>query len=128
MIIEEYEWLQKEIYQMVMDKLDFNKDLSDEEIVELIDEVIVNRSKTGTIEIDSRGKLKQDVFYAIRKLDVLQQFLENPNITEIMVNGENHIFIEEDGTIKETGVSLKNREKLENLITQIVSKCNRRVN
>lgn len=128
MIKDEYEWLQKEIYQMVMDKLDFNKDLSDEEIVELIDEVIVNRSKTGTIEIDSRGKLKKDVFYAIRKLDVLQQFLENPNITEIMVNGENHIFIEEDGTIKETGVSLKNREKLENLITQIVSKCNRRVN
>ena len=128
MIKDEYEWLQKEIYQMVMDKLDFNKDLSDEEIVELIDEVIVNRSKTGTIQIDSRGKLKKDVFYAIRKLDVLQQFLENPNITEIMVNGENHIFIEEDGTIKETGVSLKNREKLENLITQIVSKCNRRVN
>ena len=128
MIKDEYEWLQKEIYQMVMDKLDFNKDLSDEEIVELIDEVIVNRSKTRTIEIDSRGKLKKDVFYAIRKLDVLQQFLENPNITEIMVNGENHIFIEEDGTIKETGVSLKNREKLENLITQIVSKCNRRVN
>lgn len=128
MIKDEYEWLQKEIYQMVMDKLDFNKDLSDEEIVELIDEVIVNRSKTRTTEIDSRGKLKKDVFYAIRKLDVLQQFLENPNITEIMVNGENHIFIEEDGTIKETGVSLKNREKLENLITQIVSKCNRRVN
>ena len=125
---EEYEFLQKDIYQRVMDKLDFNKELSDDEIIELIDEVIATQSKTRTIEIGNRGRLKKDIFYSIRKLDVLQQFLENPNITEIMVNGENHIFIEEDGSIKETGVSLKSKEKLENLITQIVSKCNRRVN
>lgn len=125
---EEYELLQNDIYQIVMDKLDFNKALSDEEIIELIDEVIATQSKMKTIEIGIRGRLKKDIFYAIRKLDVLQQFLENSNITEIMVNGENHIFIEEDGTIKETGVSLKSEEKLGNLITQIVSKCNRRVN
>ena len=125
---EEYDFLQKDIYKTVMDKLDFNKDLSDEEIAELIDEVIVGQSKVRTIEIGNRGRLKKDIFYAIRKLDVLQQFLENPNITEIMVNGKNHIFIEEDGTIKETGVSLTSEEKLGNLITQIVSKCNRRVN
>ena len=125
---EEYEFLQKDIYQRVMDKLDFNKELSDDEIIELIDEVIATQSKTRTIEIGNRGRLKKDIFYSIRKLDVLQQFLENPNITEIMVNGENHIFIEEDGAIKETGVGLKSKEKLENLITQIVSKCNRRVN
>lgn len=125
---EEYEFLQKDIYERVMDKLDFNKELSDDEIIELIDEVIATQSKTRTIEIGNRGRLKKDIFYSIRKLDVLQQFLENPNITEIMVNGENNIFIEEDGSIKETGVGLKSKEKLENLITQIVSKCNRRVN
>ena len=125
---EEYDFLQKYIYQMVMARMDFNKDLSDEEIRELIDEVIVEQSKVRTIDIGSRGNLKKDIYYAIRKLDVLQQFLENPDITEIMVNGEKHIFIEEKGVIKETGVSLKSEEKLGNLITQIVSKCNRRVN
>lgn len=125
---EEYEFLQKDIYQRVMEQLDFNKDLSDDEIMELIDEVIAKQSKIRTIEIGNRGRLKKDIFYSIRKLDVLQQFLDNPSITEIMVNGESHIFIEEDGTIKETGTSLKSKEKLENLITQIVSKCNRRVN
>lgn len=124
----EYEILQRGIYQAVMEKVDFNKDLSDGEIVELIDEVIVAESKLRTIEILDRGKLRKDIFYAIRKLDVLQQFIENPDITEIMVNGKNHIFIEINGTLIETGASLISEEKLNNLIIQIVSKCNRRVN
>lgn len=125
---EAYEILQKEIYQAVMDKMDFEKDISDREIALLIDEVIVSESKVKTIEIAERGKLKKDIFYAIRKLDVLQQFLDNPEITEIMVNGKEHIFIEKDGVLIETENHLINEEKLNNLITQIVSKCNRRVN
>ena len=50
-----------------MDKLDFNKELSDDEIIELIDEVIATQSKTRTIEIGNRGRLKKDIFYSIRK-------------------------------------------------------------
>lgn len=123
-----YEILLKEIYQMVMEKMDFDRDLSDKEIFELIDEVIVSVSKVRTIEITERGKLKKDIFYAIRKLDVLQQFIDNPDITEIMVNGKDHIFVEKDGVLMETDCSLLSEEKLNNLIMQIVSKCNRRVN
>lgn len=125
---EQYEVLQRDVYRTVMDGMDFNKDLSDKEIIELIDEVIVSESKEKAIEIAERGRLKKDLFYAIRKLDVLQQFIDNPDITEIMVNGKDHIFIEKDGILTETGVSLNSEEKLNNLITQIVSKCNRRVN
>ena len=125
---EAYEMLQKEIYQAVMDKMDFDRDISDREIALLIDEVIVSESKVKTIEIADRGKLKKDIFYAIRKLDVLQQFIDNPDITEIMVNGKDHIFIEKDGVLIETENHLISEEKLNNLITQIVSKCNRRVN
>ena len=125
---EKYDLLQKEIYQAVMDRMDYNKDLTDEEIAELIDNVIVEHNKVRTIEIEDRGRLKQEIFYAIRKLDVLQQFIENPDVTEIMVNGKDHIFIEKNGTLYETGAKLFSEEKLDNLITQIVSKCNRRVN
>ena len=125
---EAYEMLQKEIYQAVMDKMDFDRDISDREIALLIDEVIVSESKVKTIEIADRGKLKKDIFYAIRKLDVLQQFIDNPDITEIMGNGKDHIFIEKDGVLIETENHLISEEKLNNLITQIVSKCNRRVN
>lgn len=123
-----YDFLQKEIYQTVMDRMDYNKDLTDVEIAGLIDDVIVEFNKVQTIQIEERGKLKKEIFYAIRKLDVLQQFIENPDITEIMVNGKDHIFIEKNGSLFETDAKLFSEEKLSNLITQIVSKCNRRVN
>lgn len=123
-----YDFLQKEIYQTVMDRMDYNKDLTDVEIARLIDDVIVEFNKVQTIQIEERGKLKKEIFYAIRKLDVLQQFIENPDITEIMVNGKDHIFIEKNGSLFETDAKLFSEEKLSNLITQIVSKCNRRVN
>lgn len=125
---ETYEILQKEIYEKVMEEMDFDRDLSDVEIAELIDKIIVSESKSKSIEISCRGRLKKDIFYAIRKLDVLQQFLDNPKITEIMVNGKDSIFIEEDGVIKKTDCSLSTQEKLNTLILQIVSKCNREVN
>lgn len=128
MKMEEYDFLKNEIYHIVMERVDYNRDLSDEEITELIDDIIVEQNKTRTIEIEDRGRLKREIFHAIRKLDVLQQFIENPDITEIMVNGKDHIFIEKDGILLETGAKLFSEEKLNNLITQIVSKCNRRVN
>ena len=117
-----YEILQKEIYRAVMEKMDFDRDLSDKEIFDLIDEVIVSESKARTIEVLDRGRLKKDVYYAIRKLDVLQQFIDNPEITEIMVNGKEHIFVEKGGELLETDCSFQTEEKLNNLIMQIVSK------
>lgn len=125
---DSYESLQTHIYQTVIEKMDFNKDLSDREIFELIDDVIVSESKRRTIEITDRGKLKEEVYHAIRKLDVLQQFIDDPDITEIMVNGKDRIFIEKNGILTKTDSFLLTDEKLNNLILQIVSKCNRRVN
>lgn len=125
---EAYQILYQEIYCLVMEKMDFDRDLSDREIYDLIDEVIVSESKSRIIQIEDRGLLKKEVFYAIRKLDVLQQFIDDSEITEIMVNGKDHIFIEKNGVLKETGCNISSDEKLNDLITQIVSKCNRRVN
>lgn len=123
-----YEKLQREIYEKVMEEMDFGKDLSDAEIIELIDTIIISESKSKSIDIQDRGQLQKDIFYTIRKLDVLQQFLDNPNITEIMVNGKDSIFIEENGILKKTDCKLSTTEKLNTLILQIVSKCNREVN
>lgn len=123
-----YEILQKEIYELVMKKLDFDKEYSDREIEELIDNVIVSESKSKSIEICNRGKIKKDVFYAIRKLDVLQQFIDDEEVTEIMVNGKDSIFIEKNGVLKKTDSYFETEQKLSTLINQMVSKCNRTVN
>lgn len=123
-----YETLQKEIYEKVMKKLDFDKEYSDREIEELIDDVIVLESKSESMDIENRGRIKKDVFYAIRKLDVLQQFIDDGDITEIMVNGKDNIFIERNGVLEKTKSSFDTEEKLGTLINQMVSKCNRTVN
>lgn len=123
-----YERLQKDIYKTVMEKLDFGRDYSDREIAELIDDVIVLVSKSESIDISYRGRIKKDVYYAIRKLDVLQQFIDDADITEIMVNGKDNIFIEKHGVLEKTNCTLGTEEKLKTLIFQMVSKCNRCVN
>ncbi len=124
----EYENLKKEFYKKVMEKISLDKDMSDEEISDLIDETILCESKENTIEIQERGRLKQDIYCSIRKLDVLQRFIDNPDITEIMVNGTENIFIEMGGRLKKAECPPLDEEKLNNLIMQIVSRCNRRVN
>ena len=68
------------------------------------------------------------VFYSVRRLDVLQELLEDAGITEIMVNGYQHIFVERNGRIERYGKSFTSAEKLEDVIQQIVGRCNRVVN
>jgi pilus assembly protein CpaF len=72
--------------------------------------------------------LRKDLFHAIRKLDVLQELVDEPRITEIMINGPEKIFIEQDGRLYESDLKFDSEEKLQNVIQQIVADCNRVVN
>ena len=72
--------------------------------------------------------LRQELFYSVRKLDVLQELVEDESVTEIMVNGPETIFIERNGKLMRWHKSFTSREKLEDVIQQIVGKCNRVVN
>ena len=73
-------------------------------------------------------KLRADIFHAIRQFDVLQDLLDDPQITEIMINGPDRIFVERRGRIQQTDFQFTSREKLENIIQQMVSQANRTVN
>ena len=75
-----------------------------------------------------RKKLRQELFYSIRKLDILQELIDDTTITEIMINGTEEIFIERDGKISGCGMGFDSREKLEDVIQQITAGCNRTVN
>lgn len=75
-----------------------------------------------------RKEVIQRTFYAIRKLDVLQEMLEDQEITEIMVNGPDQIFIEKQGRLEPYPKKFLSKEKLEDVIQQIVGKVNRTVN
>ena len=84
----------EEIRNYVMGQLDLSRELPDEEIFQVIDEAICQRAKRQVLSISKRKELRKNVFYSLRRLDVLQELMEDPEITEIMVNGYGSIFYE----------------------------------
>ena len=118
----------KELKEKLSESIDYSRESSDEEIQELIDEMLVRESKKIPLSLAKREQLRRELFHAIRKLDVLQEFVDDPQVTEIMVNGPNHIFVEREGKLYKSDLRFESEEKLQNVVQQIVSDCNRVVN
>ena len=111
-----------------MEKLDLARELSDQESLEQIDDLILNGMRESALSLKEKVQLRQELFYSVRKLDVLQELIEDDSVTEIMVNGPESIFVERAGKLKKWEKGFTSREKLEDVIQQIVGKCNRVVN
>ena len=124
----EYLELKKWLRQKVQEKMDFVKDYSDPEVEDTIDEVILEQEKLLILPVESRRRLKKELFDSLRRLDVLQIFVEDATVTEIMINGKDHIFVEQEGRLRELDVGFDSTEKLQDVIQQIVAGCNRVVN
>ena len=112
----------------VLSRLDMSRDIEDDDLFEIIDEAIVEEGKNRYIKLENKVRLRKELYDSIRGLDVLQEILEMPDVTEIMVNGPENIFIEKEGKILKYNAEFSSRERLMDLIQQIVSKVNRRVN
>lgn len=112
----------------LMAQLELEPDVDDARILELIDELVVHQGRISGLTLDEKSRIRQELFYSVRKLDVLQELLEDGAVTEIMVNGPDKIFLEKRGKITLWEKSFSSREKLEDVIQQIVGKCNRTVN
>lgn len=120
--------LAQELKSEVMRTIDLSKELNDGELLELIDKTLILRGRETYLRIHDRIRLKKDIFNSIRRLDILQELVEDSAITEIMINGASHIFIEKDGRIREWGRQFESDKKLEDIIQQIASGANRIVN
>ena len=108
--------------------MNLTTDISDEEILQLIDKKIFAGEESSYLSVWDKLKLQKEVFYSLRGLDVLQELVDNKKITEIMINGYQDIFIEEKGRIRRWNKTFFNKEKLEDVVQQIVSHSNRVVN
>ena len=117
-----------ELKRQILERVDLSRDVSDEEMQELIDEVVISYGKEQAVSLNERCRLKKELFHALRKMDVLQELLEEPDVTEIMVNGTEHIFVERQGRVEELEKHFDSVGQLEDLIQQIVSRVNRTVN
>lgn len=126
--MKSYLELKSKIRSQLFQNIDYSKNLDDEEIQLLIDEIIVTDPDLKTTTIQIRNRLRKEIFNAVRKLDILQEFIDDPEITEIMINGPNCIFIEKKGQLIQKQEGFESEEKLLDVIQQIVSSCNRMVN
>ena len=112
----------------LMERIDIASEPDDGEVLEEIDRLILGEEETRYLPVAQKAELRRQLFYSVRRLDVLQELLEDAGITEIMVNGYQHIFVERNGRIERYGKSFTSAEKLEDVIQQIVGRCNRVVN
>lgn len=118
----------RQIQEMIVNEMNRGSGISDDEILECIEEHVLKMGHTVYLSVTKKEEMIRTIFNSIRKLDVLQELLEDNSITEIMVNGPNHIFIEKDGRLQPYPKKFSSQEKLEDVVQQIVGKVNRRVN
>lgn len=118
----------KDVRKTVSESIDFRKDLSDEDVRDLITDVVFEKSKQVYMSMELRQEIIESVFNAMRRLDILQPVIEDTSVTEIMVNGPENIFIERNGRTSRLNIQFESREKLEDAIQSIVSRVNRSVN
>lgn len=123
-----YEEIRQICKNRLLEEIDYTKDLADEDIVELIDECVLCIGKEEGLSLQVKNRLQKELFAAIRQLDVLEEFLSDNSVTEIMVNGPDCIFVEKAGVLYKADVRFESAEKLTDVIQQIVARVNRVVN
>jgi len=116
------------IRDVVLSEIDLSKELSDEEICDLIGMAVSKEAREIPMTLRQRADLERIIFNSLRKLDILQELVDDKDVTEIMVNGPNEIFYEKAGRIYEFNGHFSSEEKLEDVIQQIVGRHNRVVN
>lgn len=127
-VLSKKEILVKQIRGTVSENIDMNRDISDEEIREMVMRAVFDRSRQQYMDIQERREIIDSVFNSMRRLDVLQPLIDDRSINEIMINGPDSVFVERGGRISCEDVRFENAEKLEDVIQSIVSRTNRSVN
>lgn len=120
--------LKHELKAEILQGFSFQRQMSDEEIAQIIDEKIMARMMVQPITLKERLKLQKELFDSFRRLDILQELVDDPRITEIMVNGPDQIFVETDGKLGKWEKTFESKTQLLDLIQQIVGGVNRIVN
>ena len=123
-----YEACRASITDTVRQRIDLTREVEDDEIQDMIDALIVQMGRKYALSLAQRQTLGKSIFHSIRKMDVLQELVDCDEVTEIMVNGTENIFVERSGHLYQWDKRFETKEKLENVVQQIVAKCNRVVN
>lgn len=116
------------LYEKVMMQLDMTRHTGEEELQEIILNVIEEAAEVEFLPLSEKIRVSRELFNAFRRLDILQDLIEDDSITEIMVNGTSDIFYEKGGKLYRTDRRFISEERLYDVIQQIVGETNRYVN
>lgn len=118
----------EELYGKVLCRMDMTKDTAEEELQDIILEVLEEASRDEFIPLSDKIRISRELFNSFRRLDILQDLLEDEEVTEIMVNGTEHIFYEKGGRLYRSDRRFISEERLGDVIQQIAGEANRYVN
>lgn len=117
-----------ELRESVRSRLSWDSSVSDDELLRLIENELFQREQTRRMTAAERKAAVNRLFHSFRGLDALQPLLEDAEITEIMINSHDEIFIERRGELQSVNLGFESAARLEDLIQSMVGKVNRMVN
>jgi len=126
--VDEFEKNVLLIREKVLARLDLSREIDDEELETIITEERMAFARDGMLSIRDRVRLEQQVFNSLRKLDAIQELVDDPEVSEIMVNGPKQIFYEKRGRIHRWAGQFTSEERLVDILQQIVARHNRVIN
>ncbi|MBO6132986.1 MAG: CpaF family protein [Lachnospiraceae bacterium] len=124
----DFESLKNDLHEDILSKIDLSREVADEEILELIEEIINTKGMETYLPLPVKLRLRSELFDSIRKKGIIQPLLDDQDVTEIMVNGVNHIFVERKGELFEWDRNFDSLNSLNDVIQQIAANSNRIVN
>ena len=120
--------VKQRLKEQVLSGINLSGEINDEDVMGVIDRCILTEFRDSYIPLRDRINLRNEIFNSIRKMDILSDFLEDDEITEIMINGPENIFYEKKGEIYKSEKTFESPERLMTVIQQIVGEANRMVN
>ena len=126
--MEEWEQEGRNLRKKLRERLDQTREVKDHEIYRQIDDLILEETRNRYVSLRRKEALRTELFNSIRKLDILQELIDDDSVTEIMVNGTEGIFLERNGRLLCWEKKITSKEKLEDMVQQIAGRCNRIVN
>ncbi|MBQ9815039.1 MAG: CpaF family protein [Lachnospiraceae bacterium] len=117
-----------ELKNRLINNIDLSKDTSDEELNDIISELVMEEFRSKNVSLKYKMNVCRELFNAIRGLDILQEILEDNEVTEIMVNGRDNVFLEKGGRVFRYGGAFASNDKLKDVIQIIAARSNKRVN
>ena len=110
------------------ESFDLSEEISDEGILDVIDGLVIDKGHIRRLALREKEELRKDLFYSVRRLDVIQELIDDAEVNEIMVNGYENIFYEKNGEIYRFNKRFSNENRLYSVIQQIAGSCNRVIN